>query len=67
MNFLMEMYIKFRITEITASVSSTVVAIDNNNSLLLLLFGLMIKISDIATKTVRKLRIKMAKKKKYKS
>jgi len=37
----MEIYIKFRIT---AAVSSVVVAIDNNS--LLLLFALMMKISD---------------------
>jgi len=38
-----------------------VVAIDNNNSLLLLLFALMIKMSDITLKTLHKLRVKMAK------
>jgi len=52
----MEIYIKFRIT---AVVSSVVFAIDNNS--LLLLFALMVKISDITTKTLRKLRVKMTK------
>jgi len=53
----MEIYIRFRIT---AAVSSVVVAIDNN-SLLFLLFALMIKISEFIIKTFRKLRVEMAK------
>ena len=58
----MEIYIKFRIIEITASVFNVVVEIDNNHSLLLLLlFSMMIKISDISTKLFRKLCVEMAK------
>jgi len=46
--------------EITSSVSSVVIAIDDKNALLLL-FALMIKIIDITTKTLCKLCVKMAK------
>jgi len=46
--------------EITSSVSSVVVAIDDKNALLLL-FALMIKIIDITIKTLCKLSVKMAK------